>query len=152
MLEATDQGNEASAETELRKASELDPKDGNPHMLLAALLEKKGDLRGAEGQLIAAKDAAPKNLQTRVALSSLYLNLGEKDKSEQTLRDAVQDLQDSNLASQVLVDFYAKTGQMDRAATVFQELNSTYPKNPAIKLTYARILVDRGENAKQPTW
>src|ERR1039458_3212921 len=66
-------------------------------------------------------------------------------KAEQTLLQTVNDLPDVQGASTLLAEYYNKTGQMDHAATVFQNLDSKYPKSFAIKLTYARILFEKKE-------
>jgi tetratricopeptide (TPR) repeat protein len=143
ILEVRNPDGEAGAEQELTKAASLDPKSPTPHLLLAGLLEKKGDHQGAEQQLIAAIGADPKNLQARGALASLYIRTGDNAKAEQTLLQAVNDLPDVQGASTLLAEYYNKTGQMDHAATVFQNLDSKYPKSFAIKLTYARILFEK---------
>ena len=94
MLEVRNPDGEAGAEQELAKAASLDPKSSMPHLLLAGLLDKKGDHQGAEQQLIAAIGADPKNLQARGSLASLYIRTGDNAKAEQTLLQTVNDLPD----------------------------------------------------------
>ena len=143
--------NEASAEAELRKSASLDPKSATPHLVLASLLERKGDLPGAEQEYIAAIAITPKNLQPRAALAGLYFHEGNKDKTEQTLRQAVEDVPDNEESSRLLMEYYVKTGQSDRAETVFADLSSKHPKNFAIKITYAQLLADKKDFAKATT-
>jgi tetratricopeptide (TPR) repeat protein len=151
LLEAANPSQEGDAEQELRKAASLDVKSATPHILLAALLEKKGDMQGAEQEFRLGIAAAPKNLQAREALATLYLRTDDKAKAEQTLHQAAEDMSDNVVASSMLASYYGRAGQIDRAETVFADLDSKYPKSFAIRLTYARILYDRKEYAKSLT-
>jgi tetratricopeptide (TPR) repeat protein len=143
LLMTADPANEAAVESELGKAASLDAKDATPHLVLAALLEKKGDMQGAAQQYAAAIRVAPDNIQARAALAGLFFRLGNKDMAEQTLHQAVVDLPESEEAATLLKDYYGKAGQLDRAEAVFADLTSKYPKSFAIKITYAGILFDR---------
>ena len=102
LLQTADPANEAAVETELGKAASLDSKDATPHLVLAALLEKKGDLAGAEQQYASAITIAPQNTQARAALAGLYIREGKKDNAEETLKQAVGDLPDSEEAATLL--------------------------------------------------
>lgn len=148
LLEVQNPAQEPDAEQELHTAAALDTKSPTPHVLLAALLEKKGDIQGAEQEYRTAISAAPTALQPRESLAALYMRSKDNAKAEQTLHQAVEDLSDDENASSVLAAYYGRTGQIDRAETVFADLNSKYPKSFAIKLTYARILFDRKEYDK----
>jgi tetratricopeptide (TPR) repeat protein len=145
LLDTTTPGNESSAEAELGKAASLDPKNPTPHMVLAQLLDRKGDHDGAEREYTAAAGIAPKDLQARAALAGLYLREGKKDKVEQTLHQAVEDMPDNEQASALLLDFYRQSSQPDRAETVFADLNAKHEKSFAIKVTYAGLLMERRE-------
>ena len=142
-MQAANPANAGTVESELRKAISLDAKNPMPHLVLAAQLEKKGDLPDAEKEYTLAVAAAPNNLQSRAALAGLYLREGNKDKTEQTLHQAVDDMPDSEEASGLLLDYYMHGGQLDRAETVLSELRSKHPKSFAIKITYARLLADK---------
>jgi tetratricopeptide (TPR) repeat protein len=143
LLLTADPVNEAAAEAELGKAASLDAKDATPHLVLAAMLEKKGDTDGATQQYAAAVQVAPQNIQARAALAGLFLRQGKKDMAEQALHQAVVDLPDSEEAATLLKDYYGKTGQLDRAEAAFADLTAQFPKSFAIKITYAGILFDR---------
>jgi tetratricopeptide (TPR) repeat protein len=151
MLEAGTPSDEPAAEQELQKAASLDPKSATPHLLLATLLDRKGDIQGTEQQLIAAIGLAPKNLQARGALANLYFRAGDKAKAEQALQQAVADNSDNEAASAMLLQFYGRTQQMDRAESVFADLTSKYPKSFGIRMTYAQILFDKKDYAKATT-
>lgn len=150
LLAAASPGNESQVQDELSKAANLDPKSATPHMLLASMLEKKGDLAGAEHQYQAAMDATPKDqqIQERTALAGLYFRSGNKDKAEQTVIQTVEQNPDSVDASRVLQDFYARTNQADRLESEFATLSAKYPKSVPIRLMYGRILTDKKDYAK----
>jgi len=151
LLQTADPANEAIVETELGKAASLDATDATPHLVMAALLEKKGDLGGAEQQYTSAISIAPQNIQARAALAGLLFREGKKDVAEQALHQTVVDLPESEEASTLLKDFYGKTNQMDRGESVFADLTTKYPKSFAIKITYAGLLFDRKNYAKAST-
>jgi tetratricopeptide (TPR) repeat protein len=135
-------------EQELQKAVSLDPKNTIAHLVFAGVLEKKGDIQGAEQQDKLAVGDAPKNLQTYLALAGLYLRHDNKDEAEQTLRQATDQLPDSEAASEMLQDYYTRTGQAPRAESVYADLIASHPRSVALKVTYARILVSRAEYPK----
>ncbi len=72
-LESSDPANAASAEEELRKAVSLDGKNVTAHLILAALLERKGDMAVSEGEMKAAVAADPKSINARGSLANHYL-------------------------------------------------------------------------------
>lgn len=148
LIQASDPQSGAAPEQELQKAIALDGKDTHARMVLAAMLEKKGNLPGAEQQYVWAIQQMPKDLQPRAGLAGLYMRANDKAKSEQTLRKAVEDMPENEDASALLKDYYVRTVQLDQAATVFAELNSKYPKSYPIKLNYATTLVTKSDFAK----
>lgn len=148
LLENSDPAKSGHAEEELQKAIKLDQKDTHAHLVLAALMEKRGDKQGAEQQYLAAIQQDPKQLQARTALAGLYLRAGDKAKGEQVLRKAVEDLNENQDATEVLKEYYFRSGQPDSAESVFADLASKYPKSFPIKMAYASVLAARGEFAK----
>ena len=145
MLESGDAQGTAVAEQEMHTAMQLDPKDPNAPMMLAALLEKKGDLHGAEEQELAAIRIAPKNLSARASLAGVYRRAGDRINAERTLRKAVEDLPDSDDAANLLSAYYVQDGLIDHAEIVFEELSASYPKSAAIRLAYARVLISKND-------
>ena len=107
LIEAQTPSKEAEAEQELAQAASLDPKSPTPHLMLAELLEKRGNPQAAEQQFNNAIAIAPKDLQPRSALAGLYLRAGDKARAEQTLVQAVQDIPDSEPAAALLAEFYS---------------------------------------------
>jgi tetratricopeptide (TPR) repeat protein len=150
LLVSASPGNDNQVQDELSKAANLDPKSATPHMLLAAVLEKKGDVPGAEREYQAAIAATPKDqqIQERTALAGLYFRSGNKDKAEQTIVQTVEQNPDNADASRVLQEYYARTSQPDRLEPEFASLASKYPKSVPIRLMYARILTDKKDFTK----
>ncbi|MEO7029616.1 MAG: tetratricopeptide repeat protein [Acidobacteriaceae bacterium] len=148
LIESADPQSGTAPEMELQKAIALDGKDTHARMVLAAMLEKKGDLPGAQQQYVWATQQTPKDLQPRAGLAGLYMRANDKTKAEQTLRKAVEDMPENEDASALLKDFYLRTGQLDQAVTTFADLNAKYPKSFPIKLNYATTLVTKGDFAK----
>jgi tetratricopeptide (TPR) repeat protein len=148
LIEASDPKTMDTAQGELQKAVSLDPKDTHARMLLAALLEKKGDKTGAEQQYLATIEESPKDFQPRASLAGLYVRVGNSAKAEQTLRKMVEDLNDNDQASELLKDYYIHANQVDAGVNTFADLTSKYPKSVPIKVTYATMLVLKRDNAK----
>ena len=141
LLQATDPSTTAAGEDQLRKAVSLDSKDATAAIALASMLEKKGDLAGAQQQLQSAEAAAPKNVIVRSALADVYVRQNNTAQAEQTLRQAAEDLNDTDAGASLLANYYIKTNQLPRAESDYANLVSTHPKSIPLKLTYARILV-----------
>jgi tetratricopeptide (TPR) repeat protein len=137
-----------AAEQELRKAVSLDDKNVTAHMILATVLEKKGDRDGAVAQAQSAIAGNPKNLQARASLAGLYQRAGNQAMAEQTLRQAAADLSDKDDAPTLLKEYYQQTGQMDKAVTVFAELTAKDPKSVPLQVVYARILMQKQDFGK----
>ena len=148
LIQASDPSTAKDAEGNVREAVKLDPKNAPAHLLLSAMLQKKGDDAGAVAEAQAATQADPKNARAWLTLAALYYKSGDKAKSEATLMQATDELHDTNDGANLLFNYYRQTGQMDRAATVYEQLSNKYPKSVPIKMTYAQILIDQGNFAK----
>jgi len=94
--------NEASAEDELGKAASLDPKDATPHLVLAALMEKKGDLQGRSSSTRRPSRLRRTTYGRAPRWPGSTFREGSKDKAEQTLRQAVADLPENEEAATLL--------------------------------------------------
>jgi tetratricopeptide (TPR) repeat protein len=148
LIQGTDPATQKDGEAQVQEAVKLDPKNAPAHLLLSAMLQRKGDTAGAIGEAQAATQADPKNIRTWVALASLYYQSGDKQKAEATLMQATDVLHDSPEGAGLLSTFYRQSGQMDRAAPVYAGLVNKYPKSVPIKMAYAQILADEGDFAK----
>ena len=148
LIQASDPSTSKDAEGNVRDAVKLDPKNAPAHLLLSAMLQKKGDDAGALAEAQAATQADPKNVRAWLTLAALYYKSGDKAKSEATLMQATDELHDTNDGANLLFNYYRQTNQRDRAVAAYEQLSNKYPKSVPIKITYAQILVDQGNFAK----
>jgi tetratricopeptide (TPR) repeat protein len=148
LIQAGDPAQEATAEAELQKAISIDPKNSMAHLILSSLLQKKGDLQGARQQASAAVDLDPKNIRARVALVGLELRAGDKAAAEATLLQGTDLLSDTPEGAELLWDYYARTGQVDQAASAYANLVAKHPKSVPLKVTYAHILIQQKNYAE----
>ena len=148
LIQSSDSTNGATSEAELQKAISLDPKNAMAHLILSGVLLKKGDRQGARQQASTAVQLDPKNLRGRVALVSLELADNDKAAAEASLLQGTEAMSDSPQGADLLWDYYSRTGEVDKAATAYADLVSKYPKSVPLKVTYARILVQKKDWAK----
>ncbi|GGA79321.1 hypothetical protein GCM10011507_33210 [Edaphobacter acidisoli] len=141
LLQASDPSTATAGEDQLKKAVSLDSKDATAALALASMLERKGDLPGAQQQLQAAEAATPKNVVVRSALADVYLRQNNTAQAEQTLRQATEDLNDTDAGAGLLASYYIRTNQLPRAESDYADMVSKHPKSVPLKLAYARILV-----------
>jgi Tfp pilus assembly protein PilF len=141
MLQSGDPATAKDGEQQLRKAVSLDDKNIGAHIVLSGLLQKKGDLQGAQDQMKAAVAADPKNLMARATLADLYLRQNDAAKAEETLRQASDDLGDTEGGASLLANYYIRTNQLDKAQTAYADLTAKHPKSAPLKLAYARVLI-----------
>ena len=143
LIEASDPAQEQAAEDQLNKAISLDPKDSIAHLVLAALLEKKGNIQGAQQQASTAVDLDPKNIRARLALVGLDLRLNNKAAAEATLLQGTELLSDTTNGANLLWEYYARTGQVDQASSAYAILVAKHPTSVPLKVTYAHILIQQ---------
>lgn len=148
LIQGSDPVTAKDAEASVRQAVKLDPKNAPAHLLLASMLQKKGDDAGAIAEAQAATQADPKNLRAWLALAGLYYKSGDKAKSEATMMQATDVSRDTNEGASLLYNYYRQTGQIDRAAPAYEQLTNKYPTSVPLKLVYAQILLDQGNYAK----
>ena len=142
LLESGDATNAPSVEVELKKAAALDPKSVNAKMLLAAFYARSG--RWAEAEQVAQSAIATdaKNIAARAGLAEIYLKQGDQPKAVEVLRQASQDLSSDPQGVRLLADYYAGSGQLDKAKAEFAALAAKYPKNLSVQKGYIRILLE----------
>jgi Tfp pilus assembly protein PilF len=141
MLQSSDPTTAGQAEEQMRKAVSLDDKNVASHIVLAAMLQKKGDFAGAEQQLNAAIAADPKNLIARSSLADLYLRQSNTAKAEETLIKTAQEVPEDTSAADMLVTYYIRSNQLQHGVATFADLVAKNPKSAPLKLSYARILI-----------
>ncbi len=150
-IQSSDPATGASGEDELRKAVTLDSKNVTAHLVLASLLEKKGDLPGAQEQMRQAVASDPKNVMARASLADSYQRQGDTAKAEETLRQASDDLADTSAGADLFANYLIRTKQLDRADAAYTGLISKHPKSAPLKLAYSRILLLKKDLPKART-
>ena len=148
MIQSSDPATATDGEQQLRKAVALDGKNTNAHIVLAAILQKKGDLAGALDQMKGAVAADPKNLMARATLANLYQRQNDPAQAEATYRQATDDLYDTEAGAGLLANYYIRTNQLAKAQSTYADLVARHPKSAPLKLSYARILILNKDVAK----
>ena len=141
LLEASDSAQAPAVEGELKKSVALDPKSVSAKLLLASFYAKSNRLQDAEQVCWKAVATDPKSLSAREALVQMILKQGDQPRAEQVLRQTSNDLADSPQGVRILADYYASTGQIDKARAEFTSLAHKYPKNISVQEGYVRILL-----------
>jgi len=142
LLQAGDATQSATVEEELKKSVILDPTSVNAKLLLAAFFARSNRLQDAEQECWGAVAADPKNLSARESLAQVILKEGNQARAEQVLRQASNDLADNPQGVRMLADYYARSGQIEKARAEFASLAAKYPKNLSVLEGYVRILLD----------
>ncbi len=143
LLQGSDASQGSQAEAELHQAIALDPKAAESHLVLAALLEKRGDLGGAATEATSAVKSNPKDLRARLSLAELYFRQGNKQQGEEALRQAADELPENKAVTERLADYYVRSNQLDAGESAFSALVAKHPDSVALKLGYARVLIFR---------
>jgi Tfp pilus assembly protein PilF len=141
LLKMNDPAQTSSVEDELKKAVALDSKSMSAKLLLAAFYVKNNRLQEAEQVSWKAVATDPKNLGARETLVQIVLKQGDQARAEQILRQTSNELPDSPQGVRILADYYATSGQIDKARAEFAALAQKYPKNVSVQEGYVRILL-----------
>jgi tetratricopeptide (TPR) repeat protein len=147
LLQAGDPAMASSVEAELKAAVELDPRSVNAKLLLAAFYARNNRLPEAEKISWDAVAADTTSLAARANVAQVILKRGDPARAEQVLRQASNDFSDDPQGVRILADYYADSGQLDRAVALFSSLAAKYPKNVAVKKGYIRVLLQVKDNA-----
>ena len=142
LLQEGDPAKGAVAEEELKKSVALDPKSVNPKLLLASFYIKNSRWQEAEQASRDAISTDPKSLSARASLADVFLKQNNQAKAEEVLRQASQDLADNPQGVRMLADYYAGSGQLDKARAEFANLAAKYPSNVSVQKGYVRVLLE----------
>lgn len=74
----------------------------------------------------------------------VFLELGDFNSAENTLTIAVNQFPDRSDLKLMLVDFYEKTGQMDKANILYQKVIKDNPNDPNYQIQVASSLLEEG--------
>jgi tetratricopeptide (TPR) repeat protein len=141
LLQAGDPIKTSSVEDELKTAVALDPKSVNPKLLLAAFYARNTRLPEAERTSWEAVATDPKSLAARANLAQIILKEGDRARAEAVLRQASKDLADNPQGVRMLADYYASSGQLDKALAEFSSLAVKFPKNASVQKGYIHVLL-----------
>ncbi|MGH9617286.1 MAG: tetratricopeptide repeat protein, partial [Acidobacteriaceae bacterium] len=141
LLQSGDPTQASSVEDNLKKAIALDPKSVNTKLSLVSFYIKNKRWTEAEMVSRAAIATDPKSIPARVSLAQVFLSQGNQPKAEDVLRKASQDLADNPQGASILADYYASSGQMDKARAEFSRVAPKFPKNVALQEEYIRVLL-----------
>ncbi|AFL89054.1 putative enzyme of heme biosynthesis [Terriglobus roseus DSM 18391] len=143
-LLAADPSKQPEAMRELQQAILLNSKDVSARFSLASILERRGDIKGAEQQMQEAILLVPQSVPARADLAALYIHAGDRAKAEATLQKATDDLSNDPAAAPLLERFYKETGNTAQAQQTYAALVQRHPGSLSLKLTYIRVLIDAG--------
>jgi cellulose synthase operon protein C len=134
-------GHVDAAEVSLKKALEIDPKFVPAIEALAIIYQ--GTSRGAEAEKLIKQviELEPKSLQPRQALARLFYLQNRKADAEQVMIKAEKDLSDQAGLYRVLGDYYASTGDVNKAAAEFASLTKEHPKDFQVKEAFVELLL-----------
>ena len=141
LLQEGDPALATSAEEELKKAIELDPKSLNAKILLAAFYARTDRLQEAEKISWDAIAANPNSLSARENVAQIILTEGDQARAEQVLRQTSKDLAADPQGVRILADYYTASGQADKAVAEFSSLTKTYPESSSLQKGYIRALL-----------
>ena len=142
LLQSGDPSQAASVEDELKKAVALDPKSVNAKLFLAEFYARNNRWSDAEKAGWDAVATDPKSLAARENVANIILKEGDRARAEEVLRQASKDLANDPQGVRILADYYAGSGQMDKAKAEFSSLATKYPKNISVLKGYVRVLLE----------
>jgi len=134
-----------AAETSLKKALELDPKFAPAMEALAVVYQNTGRGADAEKQLKQAIEVQPQSLLPRQYLARFYYTQNRKANAEQVMIQAKKDLGDQGGPYRVLGDYYASTGDLNKATAEFASLTREHPKDLKVKESYIELLLSQNK-------
>lgn len=129
------------AEASFKKAIEVDPKSTNAQLFLGIFYQTHNHLAEAEQQFKRVIAIDPTNTGARAALEFVLLQQGKKDETEAFLKRTKKDLPNNPATYALLAEFYANTGNLDKALDEFNSLHREHPKDLQVKKNYIRILL-----------
>jgi tetratricopeptide (TPR) repeat protein len=142
LLQAAEPTKATSVEDELKKAVALDPKSVNAKLILSTFYARNNRLTEAEKLSWDAVATDPRNLAARANVAEVILKEGDRARAEEVLRQASKDFANDPQGVRILADYYASSGQMDKAKAEFSSLAAKYPKNVSVLKGYVRVLLE----------
>ena len=144
LIQASDPAQEASAEAELQKAISLDPKNAMAHLVLSGILaEERATCRVRVSRPPRLSISSPRT-SARVSTSSASNSVPatRPPPKPRSCRARICSY-DTPQGAELLWDYYARTGQVDQAASAYANLVAKHPTSVPLKVTYAHILIQQ---------
>lgn len=129
------------AEASFKKAIEVDPKSTNAQLFLGVFYQTHNHLAEAEQQFRRVIAIDPANTGARAALEFVLMQQGKKDETEAFLKQTKKDLPNNPATYGLLAEFYANTGDLDKALDEYSSLYHEHPKDMQVKKNYIRMLI-----------
>ena len=136
----------------LEQVLSADPKNGhNSYLLITSLLSKEKDKQAAleaMEKLLATRRHDPEALY---AYAHLAMLVGSLDKADEAINEVIELIPNWSEAHILRANILIRQGQSEQVLSLLQETLEDYPDDIAIRLFYARRLVDerRYEQARE---
>src|SRR4051812_16378999 len=141
-------GEKARAETEFKKALELDPKSGTAHVALAMLYWSNNDLKAADQELKTAADLAPATSPVRMRYADFKLRTGAAAEARAMLEDINKQLPEYLPPRVALLKIVCAEQQKEDCAARVQNILAQDPANFEAVYQDAIISVKKGDTSK----
>ena len=141
-------GEKARAETEFKKALELDPKSGTAHVALAMLYWSNNDLKAADQELKTAADLAPANSPVRIRYADFKLRTGAAAEAKAMLEDINKQLPEYLPPRVALLKIVCAEQQKEDCAARVQNILAQDPANFEAVYQDAIISAKKGDTSK----
>ena len=141
-------GEKARAETEYKKALELDSKSGTAHVALAMLYWSNNDLKAADQELKTAADLAPLNSPVRMRYVDFKLRTGAAAEAKAMLEDINKQLPEYLPPRVALLKIARAEQQKEDCAARVQNILAQDPANFEAVYQDAIISVNKGDTSK----
>jgi tetratricopeptide (TPR) repeat protein len=130
-----------AAEESYKQAIALGPKSPAPAMALGAFYAGQRRFQEAEQQFRNAIGLDPKSPAARAALARVYLADEKENDAVEVLKQAKQAFSGNSDGYRMLGEFYAQSGQMDKAIEEYASLYHDHPKDLQVSLNYLQLLI-----------
>jgi tetratricopeptide (TPR) repeat protein len=145
LLQVDDPSKGSAVEGELKKSVALDSKSVNARLLLADIYARQSRWTEAEKVSWDAVTTDPKSILARESLAQVFLREGKQANAEEVLRQASKDLAENPQGARMLADYYAGSGQIDKAKAEFWRLTARYSRNIPLLKGLVRVLLEGGD-------
>jgi tetratricopeptide (TPR) repeat protein len=141
-------GEKARAETEYKKAIELDPKSGTAHVALGMLYWSNNDIKAADQELKTAADLVPANSPMRMRYADFKLRTGAAAEAKAMLEDINKQLPEYLPPRVALLKIVCAEQQKEDCAARVQNILTQDPANFEAVYQDAIINATKGDTSK----